>query len=222
METRRTETSKYIPALGFRRLTQYYDPIVGCTTRERTFKRALIQQARIEPGQRVLDLACGTGTLSIWIKESSPEAVVVGVDGDPEILSLAAWKAKQAGVSVQLDEAMSYDLPYPDSHFDRVVSSLFFHHLSWEDKERTVQEIYRMLRPGGQFHVADWGKAENVLMRALFVSIQLLDGFSNTRDNVTGKLVELFEGAGFVEVARKRTFSTLFGTMALYSAVKPG
>jgi ubiquinone/menaquinone biosynthesis C-methylase UbiE len=222
METRRTEASKYIPALGFRRLTPYYDAVVGYTTRERTFKRALIQQANIEPGQRVLDLACGTGTLSIWIKKSSPEAVVVGVDGDPEVLSLATRKAKQAGVSVQLDEAMSYDLPYPDSHFDRVVSSLFFHHLSWEDKGRTVQEIYRILRPGGQFHVADWGKAENVVMRALFVSIQLLDGFRNTRDNVTGKLVELFEGAGFVEVARKRTFSTLFGTMALYSAVKPG
>ena len=219
---RQPDDSKYVPALGFRWLTPYYDTVVGVTTRERTFKQALIRQANIEPGQHVLDLACGTGTLSIWIKEAYPQTDVVGVDGDSAILSLAARKGEQAAVSVQFDEAMSYDLPYSDAHFDRVVSSLFFHHLSWEDKGRTVQEIYRILRPGAQLHVADWGKATNIVTRGLFVSIQLLDGFKNTQDNVTGKLIELFEHAGFVEVSQRQTFSTIFGTMALYSAVKPG
>ena len=146
----------------------------------------------------------------------------MGVDVDSAVLSLAARKAEQAAVSVQFDEAMSYDLPYSDAHFDRVVSSLFFHHLSWEDKGRTVQEIYRILRPGAQLHVADWGKATNIVTRGLFVSIQLLDGFKNTQDNVTGKLIELFEHVGFVEVSQRQTFSTIFGTMALYSADKPG
>ncbi len=219
---RQPDDSKYVPALGFRWLTPYYDTVVGVTTRERTFKQALIRQANIEPGQHVLDLACGTGTLSVWIKEAYPQTDVVGVDGDSAVLSLAARKAERAAVSVQFDEAMSYDLPYSDAHFDRVVSSLFFHHLSWEDKGRTVQEIYRILRPGAQLHVADWGKATNIVTRGLFVSIQLLDGFKNTQDNVTGKLIELFEHAGFVEVSQRQTFSTIFGTMALYSAVKPG
>lgn len=219
---RQPDDSKYVPALGFRWLTPYYDKAIGVTTRERTFKQALIRQANIEPGQHVLDLACGTGTLSIWIKEAYPQTDVVGVDGDSAVLSLAARKAEQAAVSVQFDEAMSYDLPYSDAHFDRVVSSLFFHHLSWEDKGRTVQEIYRILRPGAQLHVADWGKATNIVTRGLFMSIQLLDGFKNTQDNVTGKLIELFEHAGFVEVSQRQTFSTIFGTMALYSAVKPG
>ena len=219
---RQPDDSKYVPALGFRWLTPYYDIAVGVTTRERTFKQALIRQANIEPGQHVLDLACGTGTLSIWIKEAYPQTDVVGVDGDSAILSLAARKAEQAAVLVQFDEAMSYDLPYSDAHFDRVVSSLFFHHLSWEDKGRTVQEIYRILRPGTQLHVADWGKATNIVTRGLFVFTQLLDGFKNTQDNVTGKLIELFEHAGFVEVSQRQTFSTIFGTMALYSAVKPG
>jgi len=76
------DDSKYVPALGFRWLTPYYDTVVGVTTRERTFKQALIRQANIEPGQHVLDLACGTGTLSIWIKEAYPQTDVVGVDGD--------------------------------------------------------------------------------------------------------------------------------------------
>lgn len=214
--------NEYVPALGYRWLTPYYDAVVGATTRERTFKNALIRQADIQPGQRVLDLACGTGTLSIWIKEAYPQTDVTGIDGDTDILSIAVDKANRAGVSVQFSTAMSFDIPFPDAYFDRVLSSLFFHHLTWEDKIRTAAEIFRIVQPGAQLHVADWGKAENVTMRALYLFVQLLDGFANTRDNVAGKLIEVFESAGFVEVVQRQSFSTIFGTMALYSAVKPG
>ena len=213
--------SKYVPALRFRWLTPFYDAVVSSTTRERSFKQALIRQARFEPAQQVLDLACGTGTLAIWIKQHQPQADIVGVDGDPAILFLAVRKAQKASVTVQFDHALSYSLPYPADRFDRVVSSLFFHHLSWEDKERTAQELFRVLKPGAELHVADWGRPTNALMRGLFLFIQLLDGFKNTQDNVSGKLVTAFEKAGFVEVSQRQTFGTLFGTMALYSAVKP-
>ncbi len=213
--------SKYVPALGFHWLTPYYDAVVGATTRERRFKQALIKQADFEPGQQVLDLACGTGTLAIWIKQHQPQANIIGVDGDPAILSLASRKALKANVSMKFDHALSDCLPYPDGHFDRVVSSLFFHHLSWEEKAITVRELFRVLKPGGEIHVADWGRASNALMRGLFVFIQLLDGFENTQDNVAGKLIMLFEQAGFAEVRQRRTFSTIFGTMALHSAIKP-
>ena len=215
------DTSKYVPALRWHWLTPYYDAVVGATTRERTFKRALIEQTSVTNAHRVLDLACGTGTLSIWIKQRHPKAEVVGIDGDPAILSLARRKAASAGSSVRFDEAMSYALPYPDDHFDRVVSSLFFHHLSWADKERTAREVYRVLRPGGELHVADWGRSTNAVMRALFVFIQFLDGIENTQPNVTGKLPTLFRAAGFIDVRQTRTFSTMFGTMALYTASKP-
>jgi len=213
--------SKYIPALGYHWLTPYYDVVVGTTTRERTFKHGLIEQAEFSSGQQVLDLASGTGTLAIWIKQHQPEANVTGVDGDPAILSLASRKAQKAGFPIQFDHALSYSLPYPDAHFDRVVSSLFFHHLSWEDKERTAKELFRVLKPGAELHVADWGRASNVFMRGLFLFIQLLDGYKNTQENVSGKLILLFEKAGFVEVTQRRTFSTIYGTMALYSGVKP-
>lgn len=219
--TQRPSESKYVPALGFHWLTPYYDAVVGATTRERSFKQALIRQARFKPGQQVLDLACGTGTLAIWVKQHQPQANVTGVDGDPAVLSLASRKAQKANVSVQFDRALSYSLPYPAAHFDRVVSSLFFHHLSWQNKERTAQELFRVLKPGAQLHVADWGRPTNALMRGLFLFIQLLDGFENTQDNVSGKLITLFETAGFVEVSLRQTFGTVYGTMALYSAVKP-
>ena len=209
-----------MPALKYRWLTPYYDAIVGVTTRERTFKTALISQAGFESGHRVLDLACGTGTMSIWIKKAQPETDVLGIDGDPDILSIARRKADRAGVSISFQTAMSYKLPLPDAHFDRMVSSLFFHHLSSDDKVRTAKEIYRVLKPGGQLHVADWGRAENLAMRALVLPVQILDGFANTRDNVSGKLVGVFEDAGLVNVLERRVFRTMFGTMALYSALK--
>ncbi len=211
----------YVPALGYRVLTPLYDAVVGATTRERSFKEALIRQACFEPGQRVLDLGSGTGTLAIWIKQRQPLLDITGVDVDPAILAIAARKAKKAHVDVHFDRAPSYELPSPAAHFDRVVSSLFFHHLSWQDKMRTARELFRVLRPGGELHVADWGRPTNVVMRGLFLMIQCLDSFETTRDNAAGRLVELFDQAGFIDVAEQRTFSTIYGTMTLYRAVKP-
>lgn len=212
----------YVPALRFHWLTPYYDAVVGVTTRERTFKQALIGQAQLRPGQRILDLACGTGTLAIWIKQLQPQADVTGVDGDSSILAIASSKARNARTFVTFDQALSRSLPYPEASFDRVVSSLFFHHLSWEDKLRTTAEVFRVLKPGAELHVADWGRASNGLMRFLFLSIQILDGFKNTQPNVQGRLLDLFNETGFVDVTARQSFSTVHGTMTLYSAVKPG
>lgn len=211
----------YVPALGYRWLTPLYDTVVRYTTREAAFKSALLKQAGIRAGHSVLDLACGTGTLAIEAKRSTSEACITGVDGDPEVLARAQRKASDAGVDLTLDQALSWSLAYRDASFDRVLCSLFFHHLSRLDKQRTLVEVHRVLRPGGELHVADWGKAANPLMRAAFVSIQLLDGFSNTRDNVIGMLPDLIAEAGLVDVTETRRFSTMWGTLSLYRANKP-
>ncbi len=212
--------STYVPALAFHFLTPAYDTVVRMTTRERAFKAALVAQANVQAGYRALDLACGTGTLAILIKNSCPGAEVVAIDGDERILNLARSKAQYAGLAIQFDQGMSYELPYPDGHFDCVTSSLFFHHLSWANKQRTAQELHRVIRPGGQLHVADWGKATGPFMRVAFLGVQLLDGFPNTHDNVKGLLPELFAEAGFSDVHQIQVFSTALGTMALYRAVK--
>ena len=211
----------YVPALGYHFLTPLYDAVVGATTRERSFKVALVRQACLEPGKRVLDLASGTGTLAIWIKRHQPLLDITGVDVDSAVLAIASRKARSANVDIRFDRPPSYDLPYPVAHFDRIVSSLFFHHLTWQDKMRTAQELLRVLKPGGELHVADWGRPTNIVMRGLFLVIQCLDGFATTRDNVAGRLVALFDQAGFKDVAEQRTFSTIYGTMALYRAVRP-
>jgi ubiquinone/menaquinone biosynthesis C-methylase UbiE len=210
----------YIPALAYRPLTAIYDPVVRLTTRESTFKAALLRQAGLQPGDQVLDLGCGTGTLTIAAKQLQPAAVLTGLDGDPEILLRARNKATRAGVNIRFDEALSHCMPYADESFDAVLSSLFFHHLNRDSKLATLREIRRVLKPGGRLHVADWGKAANPLMRALFYGIQVLDGFNTTADNVAGMLPGFMRDCGFHEVEEAARFATMFGTLSLYRAVR--
>lgn len=214
-------SDSYIPALRYRWLTRFYDPVVRLTTREATFKRDLLRQARIEPGQQILDLGCGTGTLTTMIKRTFPEAEVFGLDADPDALKLAQAKLQANGIDARLHEGLASALPYSLESFDAVVSSLLFHHLSFEVKHKTMYEVFRVLRPGGQFLVADWGKPANAAMRLAFLSVQILDGFATTADNLRGLLPDLMTAAGFERVSITNSYSTLLGTLSLYSAVKP-
>jgi ubiquinone/menaquinone biosynthesis C-methylase UbiE len=205
-----TQPPPIVHALRFRWLNPAYDLVVAATTRERAVKAALLAQARIEPEHRVLDLASGTGTLAILAKHRQPRAEVVGIDADPAIISIARSKALRARVDVRFDEGYSTALPYGDATFDRVLSSLFFHHLSRADKQATLAEAYRVLRPGGELHVADWGKASGPAMRFAFLAIQLLDGFANTQDNVDGRLEPMFGAAGFTAASEAARFGTVY------------
>lgn len=215
-----SDKPRFVPALRFHWLTPLYDAVVRWTVRERHFKQALLVQAAVQPGFEVLDLACGTGTLALWLAQQAPAARIAGIDADPRVLTIARRKANAAGVVIDFREGRSVALPYPDACFDRVLSTLFFHHLCWADKERTARELHRVLRPGGELHVADWGKATGPFSRAAFLAVQLLDGFANTRDNVRGRLIELFNDAGFAQVAEQQAIITPFGRLSLYRATK--
>jgi ubiquinone/menaquinone biosynthesis C-methylase UbiE len=210
----------YVPALGFSWLTSIYDPVVQLTTRDMFVKKSLIEQSEFEDGMRVLDLASGTGTLSIMIKQATPSVDVIGVDGDPKIIEIAKSKSRDANVRVEFDQAMAIKLPYADASFDRVLSTLFFHHMVLDAKSIALSEVHRVLKPGGQLHIADWGKPTGIVMRLLFYPIQWLDGFVTTQDNVEGRLPELMETAGFEEVGTQKSINTVFGTLALYRASK--
>lgn len=215
------KSNEYIPALRFDALTPLYDTVVRRTTRETVFKNALVEQARVAANHRVLDLACGTGTLAILLKKAAPPAEIVGVDGDPKILELARGKARKAGnFEIRFDEGMSFDLPYAEESFDRVISSLFFHHLTRENKLKTFGEVRRVLKPKGELHVADWGLPADFTMKLASRLIQMLDGFETTADNFDGRLPELIKEAGFQEVKETDFYNTVFGTIRLHRAVK--
>src|SRR3989304_3735006 len=124
----------FIPALNREWLTPVYDPLIRWTMRESTFKPHLVAQARIAPGHRVLDLGCGTATLTILIKQMHPESEVTGLDIDARILDVAREKISRAGLDIMLDQGPATALSYPDDSFDRILSSLVFHHLRTHDK----------------------------------------------------------------------------------------
>lgn len=214
------KNEKYIPALSYDLLTPFYDPVVRLTTREDAFKKALVEQSRVSAASRVLDLACGTGTLTILLNNTAPDVEVIGIDGYPKILKIAETKAKEAGISIRFEKGISFDLPFDDESFDRVVSSLFFHHLTRENKLKTCREIKRVLKPEGEFHIADWGILTNSLMRFGSYFIQMLDGFETTTDNFNGLLPKLLADTGFENIKETNSFNTLFGTIRLHKARK--
>lgn len=182
------------------------------------FKRRIVEALAVPPGGRVLDLACGTGTLAIMLAGARPELSVAGVDGDPGILRRARAKAHQAGVGVDFDHGLSTALPYAEDSFDAVTSTLFFHHLDRGSKEDTVRELVRVLKPGGSLHVADWGKPSDPLMAAAFLQVRLLDGFDVTADNANGELPRIFEEGGFDRVRERDRLRTPAGTISIWDA----
>jgi ubiquinone/menaquinone biosynthesis C-methylase UbiE len=190
--------------------------------REPAFKRRLVDIAHVQSGHHILDLGCGTGTLALFIQKTYAGAEVLGVDGDLQILKIAQGKAVSSGSHLLLNAGLVFELPYPINQFDRVFSTLLFHHLTQEAKQRTLQETLRVLKPGGQLCVADWGKPTNRSMRMLFFLVQWFDGFTTTTDNVQGRLPELMRDAGFAEVHEVDYFNTLFGTLRLTIALKRG
>ena len=207
----------YIPALGLGWLLPLYDPLQRWIMREPLLKGRLVEEALIAPGHAVLDLGCRTGTLAVLIKKRHPQAHVVGLDIDPRVLEHAASKARQAGVHIDFTQASALELPYPSAHFDRVVSSLMLHHLSREQKQRALSEIWRVLKPDGLLCVADFGRPHTRFTRSVALVVR---HFEQVADNIDGLLPSLTEQAGFEGVEERAHYPTIFGTVTVYRGYK--
>jgi ubiquinone/menaquinone biosynthesis C-methylase UbiE len=208
---------EYIPALGIRALTPFYDLIQRWVVRDTIYKSRLIEQANIQPNHSVLDLGCGTGTLAIMVKQTVATADVVGLDADPQMLSVANSKTARENVTIKFDQGLTFSLPYPDASMDRVLSSLMIHHLKTPDKDRTAQEVYRVLKPGGQLHVIDFGKPQTFYGKLL---APFLHGFEEANDNIAGRLPQIFEQAGLI-IREMGDFMTFFGSLTFLYGEKP-
>lgn len=211
----------YIPALKYHWLTRFYDPLLEWGMQEKKMKLQLVHQASLQSGQQVMDLACGTGTLALLLQQSQPGVHVIGLDADPEVLAIAKEKVKKQPVDpICFQEGFSDQLPFSTNRFHHVFTSLFIHHLTLEKKKDTFEEVYRVLKSGGQFHIVDFEKPQNGLMRAAFLPVQLLDGFETTSPHVKGVILNLMKETGFAAIEETRRFSTILGTMRAYRAFK--
>src|SRR5512134_2260932 len=95
----------YRSALRVDALAWAYDPVAMRIVRARRWRSALVDAIAPAPGQRILDLGCGTGSLCLLVKARCPEAMIIGIDPDPTMLSRAQRKAKAAGWELPLIEA---------------------------------------------------------------------------------------------------------------------
>lgn len=208
---------KYIPALNQKWLTPLYDPLLKRGMKEETFKRYLIENSHLIAGQKVLDLGCGTGTLTIQIKRFLPEIDLFGLDGDPGVLQIAREKAAGLGVGIHWEEGLAYDLPYPNASFDRVVSSLMIHHLTAPKKLKAFQEVFRVLKPGGEFHLLDFAKPTSLGMKLISIPMAFME---EAGDNIHGLLPSMLKQAGFLAPVETRRFQTVFGELSHTQSIK--
>jgi ubiquinone/menaquinone biosynthesis C-methylase UbiE len=208
----------FLPALGLHSLTRFYDPVIRLTLREEEAKRRLIEQARISAGMDVLDFGCGTGTLILMLKRAHPDTRASGLDVDPEVLAIARDKLSRAGVDAALKEGSASAPPFPEASFDRVLTSLVLHHLTTAEKREALAGLRRLLRPGGELHVADFGPPQNALMWIVSRGVGLLAGSERTRVNLSGELPALVRECGFRDVEERGGMMTPFGTLAFFAA----
>jgi ubiquinone/menaquinone biosynthesis C-methylase UbiE len=211
---------RYVPAAGRASLTGLYDPIVALTMREARWRPALLDAIgeRLPQGGIAVDVGAGTGTFASALAAARPDASVVAVDGDPEILDRA--RAKQGAEAVDWRQGLAGELPLEPGSVDAVSMSLLLHHLTPEPKRAALADARRVLRPGGWLHVADWGRPRGALPRAGFLTLRCLDGFEGTRDHASGRLPELIETAGFTAPATWRRLPTVWGTLELIRAAR--
>lgn len=146
----------------------WYDLVVWAFTggREHAFRDKTIDLARLGPGESVLDVGCGTGTLAMAAKRRAGDAgTVVGIDASPEMIARAERKARKAGVDVSFQIAAVESLPFRDGTFDAVLSTLVLHHLADEMRWQGLREMRRVLKRGGRLCVVDFGGEARGLRR---------------------------------------------------------
>jgi ubiquinone/menaquinone biosynthesis C-methylase UbiE len=212
----------HVPAAGRRALTRLYDPVVALTMREGAWRPSLVESvaAALPRGGVVVDVGAGTGSLALRLARRRPDARVVAVEPDEEVLDSA--RAKPGAERVEWRKGLAGRLPLEPGEADAAVLSLVLHHLTPDARRATLADLLRVLRAGGRLHVADWGRPRGWLPRLGFSALRMLDGRENTREHAEGRLSAIVTDSGFAAVELTRRLWTAWGTLELLQGERPG
>lgn len=135
-----------------------YDPLLRLTLAEEEFRKKLLELADLKGHEKVLDIACGTGTFDLMIAKILDRGSIRAIDISPKMLGIAKRKAEQKGFKIHYEGGSSQELPYNHHEFDVVFTSLMFHHLDYQEKQRSLHEIHRVLKPNGRYISVEFGE----------------------------------------------------------------
>ena len=157
-ETSAKETKELIGSGGWRHdLMEWCIDTFWFRSQLRELRRKTINLACIQPGDAVLDVGCGTGTLALEaVRHVGRAGRVAGIDPGTEQIARASAKAARRNAPVEFQIGVIEQLPFPDQSFDVVFSTLMMHHLPASLKRQGLAEIARVLKLGGRLMIADF------------------------------------------------------------------
>jgi ubiquinone/menaquinone biosynthesis methyltransferase len=184
-------------------MAKYYDLITAFMTfgREKRLRQLTVQLAQLKPGDKVLEVGCGTGNLTIAAKKQVGQSgEVIGIDIAPEMITVATRKAARKKVDIKLVTASIEKIPFDDNTFDYVLCSFMIHHMPEYVRLNGIKEVYRVLKPGGHLFVLDFTLPEKTKQRNL---VRNHSGYMMQHD--VRELKPVLENNSFTEIEMENT-----------------
>ena len=199
----------YLPAAGSDWALPFYDLVTTLLGADRA-RNELLAVMDLKPGQRLLDIGCGTGTFAVQLKQRFPNVEITGLDPDPKALARAKRKASRARLNVTFDLGYSDRLPYGGRSFDHVSSSFMFHHLKREQKEPSLREVLRVLKPGGDLVFVDLAGPQPGAKQGLTPHVHSKEQLEDNREH---RVIQLMRSAGFADAQLVKRGTFCFGLL---------
>ena len=164
-------------------------------------RQSIIDLVELKPGDAVLDTGCGTGTLLMTAeRQLGSVGRFEGTDAAHEMTTRAQQKADQAGLTARFRPGLIEDIDFADNEFDVAMNTLVMHHLPDEEKEKGIQEMYRVLKPNGRIIIVDIEASDGGFFQRTIDFAVLFHGGPERNKNRIQALLPMLESAGFKKI----------------------